>query len=231
MLWKERDRIMRVSRLLQAVARKWWLVVVLAFIFGTLSFYLNIYMYKTVYSASMTLYAMNRDKISAGQALNVSDIYLSQELLTQYSGIFNSRTVASDAAKILNQYSVTPDQLLSMVTINNNKDSNLLTITAVSNDQQLAVAAANAMGTSFTAHIQRITNNNYVGVLDEAQNSYPIGNNGVKKTVVWILIGAIFALAIIYVIEYFDTTIRSTEDIEDELDMRVFGIIPEHEIN
>lgn len=222
---------MILSRLLQGVVRKWWLVAILVIIFGSVGYFLNIYMSVTQYSASMTLYVLNRDKVLAGETINYNDITLGQELLTQYSGIFYSRLVASDAAKALSRYNISSEQLSAVVSINNTENTSILTVTAITSDPELSVDAANAMGNAFTSQIYNITKNDYVGVLDEAQASFPIPNKGVSRTVICALIGALIALSIIYVIEYFDTTIRSAEDIEEGLKLRVIGIIPEHEIH
>lgn len=222
---------MILSRLLQGVARKWWLVAALTVIFGIAGYIFNIYMSVTLYSADMTLYVLNRDKVLAGETLNASDINMSQELLTQYAGIFYSRSVASDAAKALASYNISTEELTDMVSISNSENSSIFTITAISSVPGLSVDAANAMGNSFTSQIRELTKNDFIGVLDQAQNSIPISDKGILKTIIWAFVGALLALSIIYVIEYFDTTIRSAEEVEDELRLRVIGIIPEHEIS
>jgi hypothetical protein len=46
---------------------------------------------------------------------------------------------------------------------------------------------------------------------------------------IYILVGFVLASAIIFVIYYFDTTIKSSEIVEDKLGLTVIGIVPKEE--
>ncbi|MCG1024360.1 Wzz/FepE/Etk N-terminal domain-containing protein [Dehalobacter sp.] len=220
---------MEIRQLLNAVIRKWWLVVVLAIFGGGIGYYSFMYDVQPMYSASTTLYVLNQDKVTAGQTLNISDITMGQQLLQQYSGIFNSHTVAVQAAKYTNDI-LSPDQIASMIEISNDKNSNILTLTATSSDPKLSITVSNAMGRAFIEQIKTMTKADYINVLDRAQIAIPVDNNGIQKALICILFGMFFSVCIIYVIEYFDTTVRSAEDIVNGLKLQVIGIIPEHDI-
>lgn len=221
---------MEIRRIFYSVVRKWWLVVLLTVLGGGVGFQ-SMYFAKPMYQADTTLYIMNRDKVTTGQSLNSQDIAVSQQLVRQYSEIISSRLVTSAVAKDVQKYNLTESQILSMVKIASNKDSNILTISALSSDPTVAAAVANATGREFTTQMHQLTNSNNVGILDVALVPYsPISNNGSKKVILGLLIGLTVAFGIIYIIEFFDTTVRSVEDIERGLKVRVIGIIPEHNI-
>ncbi|MDJ0304957.1 Wzz/FepE/Etk N-terminal domain-containing protein [Dehalobacter sp.] len=222
---------MEIRRIVYSVVRKWWLIILLVILSGGTGYYFNVISTQTAYSADTTLYVLNRDKVEAGQALSSQDLTMSQTLLTQFSGIFYSRSVTTAAADELKAYNISPNMLGSMVSISSEKDSNLLTIRAMAPTPELAAAAANAMANEFISQIRTITKSDFIGILDAAQvPAHPIPNNGLMETFLWMLIGLIISLGIIFVIEYFDTTVRSAEDIETCLKIRVIGIIPEHDI-
>lgn len=222
---------MELRRLVYAIVHKWWLIVLLAVLSGGLGYYFNIYLSHPNYSANSTLYVLDREKIETGQALSFQDLTLSQEVVKQYSGIFYSRAVLSSASKKLSQYNISPEMLSAMVSLSSQLDSNLLSINAIASDPIVAAAVANAMGEEFTSFIRDLTKSDYIGILDEAQAPRnPMPDNGIVQTLIWLLAGLVIAFGSIYVIEYFDTTIRSAEDIEVNLNLRVIGIIPEHDI-
>lgn len=223
---------MEIRRIIYALVRRWWIILLLVVLCGGTGYYLNVMCAQTLYSADTTLYFLNKDKVEAGQALSTQDLSMSQTLANQYSGIFYSRSVTSAAAKTLDNYLISEKRLASMVNISSEKDSILLTIDAVSPDPKIAAAAANAMANEFIALIGSITKSDFIGVLDEAQvPKIPIPNHGALKTLLFIFGGLVMALGIIYLLEYFDTTVRSSEDVEDHLKLRVIGIIPEHDIH
>lgn len=222
---------MEIRRIWYSIVRKWWLIVLLAILGGGISF-MSVSATKPIYQAETTLYIMNRDKVlTTGQSLNSQDIAVSQQMVRQYSEIISSRLVTTAVARDVKNYNLTENQILSMVNITSNKDSNILTISALSPDPTAAAAVANATGREFTTQIRQLTNSDNVGILDEALiPNYPVSNNGSKKVLLGLLTGLMVALGIIYIIEYFDTTVRSVQDIEKGLKVRVIGIIPEHDI-
>ncbi|EQB22193.1 lipopolysaccharide biosynthesis [Dehalobacter sp. UNSWDHB] len=222
---------MEVRRILLSVIHKWWLIILLAAVGGAIGYYQYFLTAQTLYSANTTLYALNKDKIASGQTISTQDLSVSQGVVRQYSGIFYSRSVAEAAAKRITDFNVSGAELASMVTISSAEDSTVLTVRAEASDPKIAAAAANAMADEFISQIRTITNSDFIGILDPAQPpDNPIPNNGLKKTLLYFLGGIVVALGIIYVIEYFNTSVRSAEDIEEGLNLRVVGIIPEHDI-
>lgn len=192
---------------------------------------MNIFSNQPMYGADTTLFVLNREKVEAGQALSSQDLVFGQELVKQYSEIFYSRSVISETSNKLAEYNISPEMLASMVTISSQKDSNILTVHAVSFDPEVAAITANAMAEEFTAMIRDLTKSDYISILDQAQVAqYPMPNNGVQKTFIWLMAGLVIACGIIYIIEYLNTTVRSAEEIESQLSLRVIGIIPEHDI-
>jgi len=165
------------------------------------------------------------------QTLKSTDLELSQQLVRPYSEIIFSRSMATAVARDVNNYHLTIDNILSIVKIDSNKDSNILTISAISSDPAAAAAVANAAGREFIIQIRKITNSDNVGILDEALvPNYPVSNNEIQKVLLGLLSGLMVAFGITYTIGYFDTTVYSVEDVEKGLKVRVIGIIPEYDI-
>ena len=59
---------------------------------------------------------------------------------------------------------------------------------------------------------------------EEAESPYNI--NIFKDLLIYLLVGIVISFGIIFVIFYFDTTIKSVEEIENKLGLPVFGIVP-----
>ncbi|MDR3583745.1 MAG: Wzz/FepE/Etk N-terminal domain-containing protein [Desulfosporosinus sp.] len=222
---------MDIIQTLSSVMRKWRLIVLLVVIGGGLGL-LMVYFAKPMYQADTTLYIMNRDKMSLkDQSLSSQDLEATQQLVRQSTEIITSRLVTAAVLRDVKQYNLTEKELLLMVNINSNLNSNLIKISARGSDPTVVAAVANATGSEFMIQIRQLTNSNILNVLDEAiVPNFPVPNNGPQKVFLGMLAGLFVALGIIYILEYFDTTVRSAEDIENGLNVRVIGIIPEHDI-
>ncbi len=222
---------MEFRRILTSMSQKWRLILTAGIIFGIFGLYLSILSAPPMYRAEMTLYVLNRSKVNAGQALSTQDLTLGQQLLKQFSGIFKGREVTSAAEAVLDAYAVPREELDSMVTLSSTQDSNILRISVESPDANLAAEMANVMGNEFISLINLITQTDFIGILDEAVAPLqPVPNHGPLKTLLWTFCGIMFAVTLIYIQEIFDATILTAEEIENEVSLRVIGIIPEHDI-
>lgn len=221
---------MEINKLFFIALRKWWLIVLLAVLGGGIGFF-SVFSQTPVYEASTSLYIMQSDQESDIN-LSISNFTLSKYLVEQYSQIISSRTVATTILQDLQKYNISEYQLMSMVSISTNENSNIFTIQARGLDPELTAAVANATASQFAFQLNRITKSNSVAILDKALTpNYPVSNYKTAKLLIGILFGLVLSIAIIYFLEYFDTSIRSAEDIEEELNLRVIGLIPEHDIH
>ena len=184
-----------------------------------------------MYQANVSLYIMNRDKVlTKGETLSAQDLAVSQQLVRQYSEIISSRSLVLAVLKEVKDYNLTEETLLEMIFFDGKKDSSILTISVKWNDPAVAAIVANATAREFTSQIRKITNSDNVGILDEAViPTIPVSSR-MLKILLGILAGLIISLGFIYINDYFDTTVRSVEDIENGLGLRVIGIMPEYDI-
>ena len=71
---------------------------------------------------------------------------------------------------------------------------------------------------------------NNVSVVDKAVASLkPYNVNYLKDNVIYIAIGLVLSCGIIFIKFYFDTTIKTSEEIENKLGLTVIGIVPKVE--
>lgn len=223
---------MELRRLFNGLLRGWWIIVILGIIGGCFGVYITSRNTGSLYNADSTLYIMNRDKVLiTGQSLDSNDIYVSRQLVQDYSQIIKSRLVTAEVVRRLKNLNISEETLNSIVNVGIQTDSNILTISATWTDPESAMVISNTMSRVFVEKMNALTNSNIIGVLDEAQlPQFPTGTNGNQKIPIGILVGMIIGFSIIYVKEIFDTTVRSAEEIEEGLELNIIGIIPVHAI-
>lgn len=222
---------MEIRQIFYSIARKWWLIILFAVLGGGLG-YLNVYYIQPVYQAETKLYISNPDIAATnGKPLSSSELALRQQLVRQYYDIIYSRALTSAVAQEVKEYNLTGNAISSMISINSKQDTNIFTISARGSDPTIVAAVANATGREFIAQLRQLSNIDTVGILDKALvPNYPLNRNGEQKVLLGILLGLTVAFGIIYSLAYYDSTVRSEEDIVKGLKVRVIGIIPEHDI-
>lgn len=206
---------MNISRIIDALVRKWWLVLLLVIIGGGMG-YLKVLYTPPSYKATSTIYMINRE-----------DVYLSQLLLEQYFDVMYSKAVVSSVLSDFSGVNLTEKKLFAMTDINSKKGSNVITINAEHKDPYFAAAVANSMAKYFAATINQISNSDNVGILDQAiPPANPEPDNKLITIILGLFIGLVIAFTVVYTIEYFNDSVRTEEDVTRGLNLRVIGIIP-----
>lgn len=163
------------------------------------------------------------------QQYTQTDLTLNKNLVTTYSNIVKSKRVLNKVISELN-LDYTYNELSSMVKVSNVDDTEIIRISVLSPNKDNSSLIANAIVPVFSDEVLRIYGIENVSVLDEAYGSGKLCNiNLVKDNILYVLIGIFLGSAVIFTMYYFDTSVKSTEMIEDKLGLTVIGIVPKVE--
>lgn len=230
---------MDIKRLYYTIKRKVWLLILLALIGCGLAIYYNSFFLIPTYRADSTLYIINENMLNRGanNSLSISDLTLSQLIAQNYSDIVHSQRVTSAIVNQLKPSEIpglSEERIKGIVSVSSQKESNLITVSAVWTDPQTAALISNTASSILAGKINELIGNDYVHILDEAQTpAQPVNGSPARNIMVCMMAGLLVGLGIIYLIALFDTRIRWIDDvkyIEQGLGMQVIGIIPEHKI-
>ena len=205
------------------LSRMGWVLftIVIVMIGGNL---FNYYTRVPMYQSSTTIILAKEDKEE--DKYTQTDAMLNQKLISTYREIIKSRTVLRQVIKNENlKYSV--EELSNCISVTNVEDTEIIKITVSNKDKNHAVRIANAIAPIFKEEVMKIYNINNVSVLDKAIVAKdPYNINYLKENVIYVLIGFVLASGVIFTIFYFDTSVKSTEELEDKLGLTVLGVVP-----
>ncbi len=155
-----------------------------------------------------------------------SDIQLNKSLVSTYSELVKSRTVLKSViSNLYLDYEVA--DLHDMITVSNVNNTEIIKIDVIDKDRKLAAEIANEVVAEFGDEIKshyKLQNVSVVDVAEEAEQPYNI--NFIKDAVIYMLVGLVLAVGTVFVTFYFDTTIKSAEEVENKLGLPVLGIVP-----
>ena len=179
---------------------------------------------KPLYQSSTTVVLARTNDDT--QKYTQSDVLLNQNLVPTYSNIIKSRSVLR---QVINNEKLdyTADELSNLITVSSVENTEIIKVTVKNQDRELAKKIANGIVPVFTNKVQGFYNIDNVSVLDTAElASRPFNINYPKDLVIFIMLGFVLSSGVIFVIYYFDTTIKNTSDIEDKLKLTVLGTVP-----
>ena len=193
--------------------------------------YGNIYVnkFKTPLYQSSTTVILVSEKGEKDTDYTQSDINLNKNLVTTYSHIIKSKKVLNEVIKNLNlDYNYS--KLNGEVSVSNITNTEIIKITVSDSDPTLAMKIADSIVPVFTSEVKRIYGIENVSVVDTAEeSSKPYNIKLLKSNLLFILISIALGSIIIFIIYYFDTSVKSAEMIEEKLGLTVLGTIPKIE--
>ena len=178
-----------------------------------------------MYQSNTTLVLVGESKKGYSQ----SDSVLNQNLIGTYSQIITSRTVLSQVIDNL-KLKTTTESLSKNITTSSVEDTEIIKITVNSSKRKEAAKIADEVATVFSKEVQKIYNLENVTIIDKAEvSASPYNINYVKDNIIYLMIGIVLSFGVVFVMYYFDTTIKSSEVVEEKLGLPVIGIVPKVE--
>lgn len=157
---------------------------------------------------------------------NTSEVQLNKNLVSTYTEIIKSRRVLKQVVENLKlDYSVS--ELSNMITVEAVGDTQLIRITVKNSSNEEAALIADKIAEVFTVETKKLYHLENVSVVDTAVvNDSAYNINIIKDNIIYLGLGIVLTFGIVFVMYYFDTTIKSSEVVEDKLGLNVIGIIP-----
>jgi len=200
------------------------IIILLALVVGSVY---SIFLKTPMYKSSATLVLVSDDGTAGTKTTYTqSDVTLNQSLVATYSEIVKSRRILETVIKKLS-LDYTYDQLYESVTVTNQKDTEIIKVSVKDPDKAVAADVTNEIIKAFGDEIKNIYKLQNVSIVDkavEAEKAYNI--NMLKDLAIYLLVGIVLAFGLIFVVYYFDTTIKSADEIERKLGLPVYGIVP-----
>lgn len=197
-----------------------FLITSIVFIFGII--YTN-FIQKPKYRSYTTILLT---KESESTTITSNDIALNQKLVNTYQEIITSKKVLS---RVINNLSLdcTVGELQKQIKVESVKDSEIIKIIVTDADAEKAMQIANQIATVFNSEVIKLFNIQNIGVIDKAEVEIdPYNINIIKQLVIAFAIGAILSLGTVFIMFYFDNTVKNSEEIEKKLGVSVIGLIP-----
>ena len=175
-----------------------------------------------MYQSNTTIVLVGESKKEYSQ----TDSQLNQNLIGTYSEIITSRKVLQQVIDNL-KLKMTVDELSKNITTSSVEDTEIIRITVNNEKKKMAVKIADEVADVFSDEIQDIYNLENVAIIDKAEEAdEPYNINYVKDNVIYLMIGIVLSFGVVFVMYYFDTTIKSSETVEEKLGLTVIGIVP-----
>ena len=176
-----------------------------------------------MYHSSTTVVLVSEKK----DTYSTTDLQLNQNLVGTYSQIIKSRKVLSKVIDNL-KLKCTVEELMENITVSSVDSTEIIKITVSDAKAMNAFKITDEVANVFTDEIKDIYNLENISIVDKAViATAPYNANLIKDNLIYLLAGIVLSCGVVFVIYYFDTTIKSSETVEEKLGLTVLGVVPD----
>ena len=173
-----------------------------------------------LYSSDTTLLLVSEKDIDSG------NVNLINNLVPTYRELITSRAVLSEVVNSLN-LNESAASLASQVTVTSMTGTQIIKIQVSNKDSKNAKRIADEIAKIFAKEVKERYGFENISVIDEArQSNTPYNVNVLKQNIIYLLVSIILGVGIIFVLFYFDTSIKDAKMVEDKFNLTVLGTVP-----
>ena len=196
------------------------LLIIFALIFGLGSFYV-FFMQKPKYEATATV-IVSSDKSNANLP---GEVATNKNLIDTYTQVVKSHRVL-DKVKSDMSTELTYSDMLDMIEVSAIKGTEIINITTTDRDAEFATKMTNKIAEHFVKEIAKIYNDRNINVLDSAVTpTEPANIKIVRQEIIAFAAGLIVSVSILFLVFYFDRSVKTSEQVESQLHLPVIGKI------
>ena len=212
-----------IKELLTYIREKIWIVGIVLILSITTSIIYTQAIKKPIYKSSTT-YVLISD--SNEQGITTSEVALNEKLIATYKEIIKSRNILEKVIATLN-LDTTTTQLAKNINVEQVSTSSMIKITVSDNNPKNAQKIAETIGYEFSKEIETLYKISNLGMVDKALEPTTPSNKNNAKEIIMINGGALaLSLMTIFVLFYFDNTVKDSEQVEEKTSLPVLGNVP-----
>lgn len=212
--------------LLQFVLKKISIIILITMFIFMVGVVYTVFFKTPLYNGNTTLILVKKETPDSNSTLTQNDIVLNQKLVATYSEIIKSRRVLNQVVDRLN-LDYTASQLSKKITVSNIAETEIIKISVSDENNEDAVKIADMIAEVFCEEVMEIYNLENVSIIDKAEvQNNPYNIHLTRDFIIFFMIGFVVSMGVVFVVYYFDTSVKSSEEIENRLGIAVIGSIP-----
>lgn len=216
-----------LKELFEFIKKKIGLLITITVVICLLGCIYGLFIQKPMYKSYTTI-ILGGNETTTSQTITQSDITLNKNLVDTYAEIVKSRRVLEQVIAELD-LEETYEELSNKISVSAVNNTEIIKITVADSNPIEAKNVANVTANFFSKEVVKLYNMNNVNVLDEANEANePYNINIPKQVIIYFFIGIIIALSILFIIFYFDRTIKSVEQVEQKIKLPILGGVEEY---
>lgn len=219
------EETLNLEDILDVIKKNLIMIISLTLLFGALAAFATALLMTPQYEANTQILVSQSQDSDAG--INNQEIQANLQLINTYRDIIKSPTVLDDVVANLDLKQTTAT-LSNQITVNNQDQSQVLTVTVTDEVPENAETIANEVGTVFQERVAEVMSVDNVSILapaDIGENPLPVSPQPLINIAIGLILGALLGLGIAFLRAFLDKRLTTEEEVEQHLELPVLGTV------
>ncbi|HFT2183585.1 TPA: YveK family protein [Bacillus cereus] len=219
------EETISLKELFHILKKRLAMILVIAFGAAIVSAIISFFFMTPIYQSS-TQILVNQKK-QEGAVIQYNEVQTNIQLTNTYKVIIKSPVILEQVKEKLG-LNIPVQELNKRIEVTNEKDSQVVTVTAQDNDPKIARDIANTIAEIFKSEVAKIMSVDNVTVLSKAEimeNQSPIKPVPMLNIAIAFIVGLMAAFGLVFLLEFLDNTVKKEEDVENLLGLPVLGVV------
>ena len=218
-----------------------WLIIVMTILGAGAAFGISKFLLPLQYSSHITMYVQSYTGITEN-ANSVNNISNSKQLVNTYMEVLKDDAVMNAVAEKLSKQfeenvlsqnftindsgKITPASIRSCLAISSVIDTSAVKVTATAKNAEVAAAICNDLTQVAPQYVEEAVGVGSINTIDTAKvYNTPVAPNTMKNTMIGAVAGFMLIVLIIFLIDFFDNTIKDTDALGKKYNKAIIGDI------
>lgn len=212
-----------IKEMLNYFKNKISLIILITLLIGIVGCLYGIFIEVPLYKSSSTIVL-----VSDNSELTYNEVSLNKNLVSTYAEIVKSKRILNQVKNNLNlDYSY--GDLYNKIEVSSVTNTEIIKITVTDTNKKNAKKIANETAKVFEDEIPELYSISNVNILDSAEEATTASNINIpKQTILFLMVGLVLGLGLVFVLYYFDRTVKSAEQIETKINLPVLGTVQDY---
>lgn len=211
-----------ISQFIYVLNKRKNIIIVITLVAVIISAIVSFFIMSPVYEAKVKLIVGKKNDT----VVQYNDVMMYQNLTKTYASIATSKLVEGKAVEKLGN-GMTADKFNSFITVTPETGTQILDIIAQGGTPEEALNRVTALSQAFVENAPSVYSAGEVKIMDSGEiPKAPVKPKKALNVAIAFFLGLMVSVGLSFLLEYMDSTLKTSEDIKKHLDLPVLGIIP-----
>jgi len=213
---------------LKIIRKRIWMILALVVVSCLATGIVSYFFIKPTYEASTKLIVNKSNDAAGAQPLDYNTLNMNLKLVDTYKEIIKTPRIMDKVVQQHPELGLTAAELIDKVQVSSVNNTQVMTLKVDDRSYERAAGIVNAVSEVFRQEIPQIMKVDNVSLLNEAQpqdDPVPVKPNKKLNIAISFVVALMIGVGIAFLLEYFDDTIKTEEDIRTYLDLPTLAMI------